>query len=48
MAFEISRGTPIVWGEAGASGVTHTLSVNNLANGTAQMGEYVDLGASHV
>ncbi len=47
MAFEISRGTPIVWGEAGASGVTHTLSVNNLASGAAQMGDYVDLGASH-
>lgn len=47
MAFEISRGTPIIWGQPGASGVTHDLSVDGLANGAARMGEYADLGASH-
>ena len=47
MSFEVSRGTSIIWGEAGASGVTHTLSVDGLANGSARMGVYADLGASH-
>ena len=42
---ESKQGTPIVWGEAGASGVTATLSLNNLSNGSAQMGQAVDLGA---
>lgn len=42
---EAKQGTPIVWGEAGASGVTATLSLNNLANGAARMGQAVDLGA---
>lgn len=39
-------GTSIVWGEAGASGVTHTLSFDALADGTARMGAVADLGAS--
>jgi hypothetical protein len=39
-------GTAIIWGETGASGVTHTLSLNNLAAGAARMGAYADLGAS--
>ena len=47
MSLEISRGTAIIWGEAGASGVTHTLTVDALANGAARMGAYADLGASH-
>lgn len=47
MALEISRGTAIVWGESGASGVTKNLSVDGLANGAARQGVYADLGASH-
>jgi len=39
-------GTTIVWGEAGASGVTHTLSFNNLASGATQQGASADLGLS--
>lgn len=41
----IQPGTAIVWGEAGASLVTHTLSLDALADGTARMGEVADLGA---
>ena len=41
-----SQGTAIVWGEAGASGVTNTLSFDGLANGSARMGASVDLGAN--
>ena len=43
--FKIEFGTAIVLGEAGASGVTHTLSVNNLADGTARMSVWFDLGS---
>jgi len=43
---QITQGTAIVWGESGASGVTATLSLNNLANGAAQQGASVDLGAN--
>ena len=43
---QITQGTAIVWGESGASGVTATLSLNNLANGSARMGAAVDLGAN--
>jgi hypothetical protein len=43
---QITQGTAIVWGESGASGVTATLSLNNLANGAARMGASVDLGAN--
>ena len=42
---DLTQGTAIVWGEAGASGVTHTLSVDALANGSARMGASADLGA---
>jgi len=38
-------GTAIIWGEAGATGVTHTLSLDGLADGVARMGVYADLGA---
>ncbi|GIW83221.1 MAG: hypothetical protein KatS3mg105_5028 [Gemmatales bacterium] len=41
-----TQGTAIVWGENGASGVTHVLSLNNLANGAARSGVYADLGAN--
>ena len=43
---EITQGTAIVWGEAGASGVTATLSLDALANGAARQGASVDLGAN--
>ena len=43
---QITQGTAIVWGEAGASGVTATLSFDALANGAARMGASVDLGAN--
>jgi len=39
-------GTAIVWGEAGGSGVTNTLSLDALANDAARMGAAVDLGAA--
>lgn len=38
-------GTAVVWGEAGASGVTKTLSLDALAAGSARMGASADLGA---
>lgn len=43
---EITQGTAVVWGEAGASGVTSTLSLDALANGAARQGASVDLGAN--
>lgn len=43
--FKVEQGTAIIWGEAGASGVTHTLSFDGLANGSAIQGDYADLGA---
>ena len=43
---QIAQGTAIVWGEAGATGVTHTLSFDGLANGAARMGASADLGAN--
>jgi len=43
--FYIEQGTAIVWGEAGGSGVTNTLSLDALADGWARMGASVDLGA---
>lgn len=39
------QGTPIVFGEAGASGVTKTLSLDGLAAGSARMSASFDLGA---
>jgi hypothetical protein len=43
---QITQGTAIVWGESGATGVTAACSLNNLANGAAQQGASVDLGAN--
>jgi hypothetical protein len=43
--FKVSQGTAIVWGEAGASGVTKTLSLDALADGAARQGESADLTA---
>lgn len=39
------QGTPVVWGEAGATGVTKTLTFEALASGSARMGASADLGA---
>ena len=38
-------GTAVIWGEAGASGVTKTLTFEALAAGSARMGASADLGA---
>jgi hypothetical protein len=43
---QITQGTAIIWGEAGATGVTHTLSFDGLANAAARMGASADLGAN--
>lgn len=42
--FKVEPGTAVIWGEAGASGVTNTLSLDALANGSARMGAVKDLG----
>lgn len=39
-------GTAVIWGEAGASGVTKTLTFEALAAGSARMGASADLGAA--
>lgn len=44
--FKIQLGTAIIWGEAGASGVTNTLTFEALASGSARMGAVADLGES--
>lgn len=48
-SFKIAAGTPIIWGEAGATGgsltVTDTLSLDALGNGSGRMGAAVDLGS---
>lgn len=44
---QIKQGTFIIWGESGATGVTHTLSLDALANGAARMGAQADLGENH-
>ena len=43
---QIAQGTAIIWGESGASGVTHVLSFDGLANAAARMGAAADLGAN--
>ena len=40
-------GTQIIWGEAGAAGVTNTLTFEALAAGSGRMGAEADLGADH-
>lgn len=45
-SFKTVPGTPIIWGQTGASGVTLVLSFNGLADGVARMGAVADLGAS--
>jgi hypothetical protein len=40
------HGTAVIWGEAGASGVTKTLSFDALASGSGRMGASADLGAA--
>ena len=44
--FKIQLGTAIIWGEAGAAGVTNTLTFEALAAGSARMGAVADLGES--
>lgn len=44
--FKVGPGTAVIWGEAGASGVTLTLSLDALASGSARMGAVADLGAN--
>lgn len=44
--FKVTPGTSLIWGETGAAGVTHVLSFDALADGTARMGAVADLGAS--
>lgn len=44
--FKAEHGTAVIWGEAGASGVTKTLSFDALASGSARMGASADLGAT--
>lgn len=39
-------GTPIVWGQPSASGVTKNLTLDALASTKARMGVYADLGSS--
>lgn len=43
--FKVERGTAIVFGEASGTGVTNTLSLDALANGSGRMSASVDLGA---
>lgn len=43
--FKVEPGTAVIWGEAGASGVTLTLTFEALAAGSARMGAVADLGA---
>jgi len=43
---QLTAGTQVVWGEAGGSGVTDTLSLDALADTKARMGAAVDLGAN--
>lgn len=45
-SFKTVPGTPVIWGQSGASGVTLVLSFNGLADATARMGAVADLGAS--
>ena len=44
-SFKVSQGAAIIWGQSGATGVTNTLSLNNLADGTARQGASADLGS---
>ena len=42
---KVELGTAIIWGEAGGAGVTHTMSLDALADGVGRMSVYADLGA---
>lgn len=44
---DITQGTSIIFGETGASGVTHALPFNGLAPNTALMSAAADLGANY-
>jgi hypothetical protein len=45
--FEISQGTAIIFGESGATGVTHTMGLDALGSGAARMSASADLGADY-
>lgn len=45
--FDISQGTAIIFGESGATGVTHTMALDALASGAARMSASADLGADY-
>ena len=45
-SFRTAQGTAIVWGDAGGSGVTNTMTLDALADGSARMGAEADLGAT--
>lgn len=45
-SLKVVPGTPLIWGEDGGSGVTHTLALDALADGAGRMGDVADLGAS--
>jgi hypothetical protein len=42
--FAYTQGTPVIWGTPGGSGVTHSLTLNNIGATKARMGQVVDLG----
>jgi hypothetical protein len=42
---EVTQGTPIVFGEPSAAGVTHSLSLDGMVSGAARMSSAADLGA---
>jgi hypothetical protein len=42
----VTQGTAIVLGPAGGAGVTHTMSLDALANGAAQQSVVIDFGAT--
>lgn len=45
-SLKVTPGTPIVCGQPGAAGVTHALTLNGLADGSARMSAVIDFGAS--
>lgn len=47
-SFVITPGTPIIWGQPSAAGVTKNMTLDALANNAGRMGVYADLGANFV
>lgn len=44
--FTLAQGTAVIWGDSGGSGVTLTLTLDALADGSGRMGAVADLGAT--